>query len=219
MITRNKKGFTLIEMLVVIAIIAVLISIAIPVITYSTNRAAAATNAANLRGVYGKLNTMKTLNPDDFNTLLTGRFHNGVVIGDSSFIGQMLNQLAVDEFATFTATNGKISLPSGIVLDALPSSRVVSYKGGFYSKDLEIEDGIEMTIVITDEQIFTFYENYTIDNFADIAEDNVLDGPVHAGIWYDLAEATCLERGFHVYETPLFHLPLERCYYCQYRKP
>lgn len=45
----NKKGFTLIEMLVVIAIIAVLVSIIIPIVGNSTTKAAAATDAANLR--------------------------------------------------------------------------------------------------------------------------------------------------------------------------
>ena len=45
----NKKGFTLIEMLVVIAIIAILVSIIVPVVSNSTEKAAAATNAANLR--------------------------------------------------------------------------------------------------------------------------------------------------------------------------
>lgn len=46
---RNNKGFTLIEMLVVIAVIAVLVSIIVPTISSATNKAAAATNAANLR--------------------------------------------------------------------------------------------------------------------------------------------------------------------------
>ena len=45
----NKKGFTLIEMLVVIAIIAVLVSIVIPTVSSSTAKAKAATDAANLR--------------------------------------------------------------------------------------------------------------------------------------------------------------------------
>ena len=45
----NKKGFTLIEMLVVIAIIAVLVSIIVPVVGNSTKKAEAATDAANLR--------------------------------------------------------------------------------------------------------------------------------------------------------------------------
>ena len=45
----NKKGFTLVEMLVVIAIIAVLVAIIIPTVSSATNKAAAAANAANLR--------------------------------------------------------------------------------------------------------------------------------------------------------------------------
>lgn len=54
---RNKKGFTLIEMLVVIAIIAVLVAIVIPVVGNSTNKAACATNAANLRSVKAEVTT------------------------------------------------------------------------------------------------------------------------------------------------------------------
>ena len=53
----NKKGFTLIEMLVVIAIIAVLVSIIIPTAMNSTNKAAAASNAANLRSLKAEITT------------------------------------------------------------------------------------------------------------------------------------------------------------------
>lgn len=45
----NKKGFTLIEMLVVIAIIAILVAIIVPTVSSSTQKAKAATDAANLR--------------------------------------------------------------------------------------------------------------------------------------------------------------------------
>ena len=51
----NKKGFTLIEMLVVIAIIAVLVSIIVPVVSNSTVKAKCATNAANLRSVKAEI--------------------------------------------------------------------------------------------------------------------------------------------------------------------
>ena len=51
----NKKGFTLIEMLVVIAIIAILVAIVIPVVSNSTMKATAATNAANLRSFKAEL--------------------------------------------------------------------------------------------------------------------------------------------------------------------
>lgn len=47
----NKKGFTLIEMLVVIAIIAILVSIVVPVVSNSTVKSKAAADAANLRSI------------------------------------------------------------------------------------------------------------------------------------------------------------------------
>ena len=59
----NKKGFTLIEMLVVIAIIAVLVSIIIPVVGNSTTKARAATDAANLRSAKASL-TIAVMNGD-----------------------------------------------------------------------------------------------------------------------------------------------------------
>ena len=62
---RNKKGFTLIEMLVVIAIIAVLVAIVIPVVGNSTNKAACATNAANLRSVKAEVTTAFLTDDDD----------------------------------------------------------------------------------------------------------------------------------------------------------
>ena len=55
---KNKKGFTLIEMLAVIAIIAVLVAIVIPTVTSATTKAEAAVDAANLRSVMGQLNGM-----------------------------------------------------------------------------------------------------------------------------------------------------------------
>ena len=53
----NKKGFTLIEMLVVIAIIAVLVAIIIPTISSATVKAEAAANAANLRSLKAEIVT------------------------------------------------------------------------------------------------------------------------------------------------------------------
>ncbi len=53
----NKKGFTLIEMLVVIAIIAVLVSIVIPTVSTATEKAAEAADAANIRSAIAELTT------------------------------------------------------------------------------------------------------------------------------------------------------------------
>jgi type IV pilus assembly protein PilA len=46
---NKKKGFTLAELLVVVAIIAVLVAISIPIFTSQLNKAKKATNEANLR--------------------------------------------------------------------------------------------------------------------------------------------------------------------------
>ena len=48
----NKKGFTLMELLIVVAIIAVLVAIAIPTFTSSLNKAKAGVDLANIRSGY-----------------------------------------------------------------------------------------------------------------------------------------------------------------------
>ena len=53
---KSRKGFTLIEMLIVIAIIAVLVAVVIPVMGNSSAKAKAATDAANLRAILATLN-------------------------------------------------------------------------------------------------------------------------------------------------------------------
>ena len=67
---KNKKGFTLIEMLVVIAIIAVLVAIIIPVIGNSTVKASAAANAANLRSYASEI-AILYLEPGDMTVEVT----------------------------------------------------------------------------------------------------------------------------------------------------
>ena len=49
---NNKKGFTLMEMLIVVAIIAVLVAVAIPTFTSALNKAKAGTDLANIRSGY-----------------------------------------------------------------------------------------------------------------------------------------------------------------------
>lgn len=51
----NNKGFTLMEMLIVVAIIAVLVAIAIPVFSAQLEKAREAVDAANLRTAYAEV--------------------------------------------------------------------------------------------------------------------------------------------------------------------
>ena len=52
LLKKNEKGFTLMEMLIVVTIIAVLIAIAIPTFNASLNKARVATDEANIRSGY-----------------------------------------------------------------------------------------------------------------------------------------------------------------------
>ena len=56
----NKKGFTLIEMLVVIAIIAILVAIVVPTVASATEKAKEAADAANIRSAVAEV-TIKGL--------------------------------------------------------------------------------------------------------------------------------------------------------------
>ena len=52
---KNNKGFTLAELLIVVAIIAVLVAIAIPVFTAQLEKSREATDLANVRSAYAEL--------------------------------------------------------------------------------------------------------------------------------------------------------------------
>lgn len=60
----NKKGFTLAELLVVVAIIGVLVAISIPIFTNQLEKAREATDAANIRAAYAEVSA-NLLTEDD----------------------------------------------------------------------------------------------------------------------------------------------------------
>ena len=62
---RNKKGFTLAELLIVVAIIGVLVAISIPIFTSQLQKARLATNQANARAAYAAATTQFMLDYDD----------------------------------------------------------------------------------------------------------------------------------------------------------
>lgn len=70
---KNEKGFTLAELLIVVAIIGVLVAISIPIFTGQLKKARLATNQANARAAYAAattqymLDTATTAKEDDTN--------------------------------------------------------------------------------------------------------------------------------------------------------
>lgn len=64
MFRKNKKGFTLIELIIVIAILAILAAIAIPMFTGITDSANAAVNQANASNIATAYNAYQALHPN-----------------------------------------------------------------------------------------------------------------------------------------------------------
>ncbi len=60
---QNRKGFTLAELLIVVAIIAVLVAVAIPVFSAQLEKSREATDVANIRSAYAEVVTKYLENP------------------------------------------------------------------------------------------------------------------------------------------------------------
>lgn len=61
---NNTKGFTLAELLIVVAIIAVLVAIAIPVFTAQLEKSREATDASNIRAAYAEVAAAALTDPE-----------------------------------------------------------------------------------------------------------------------------------------------------------
>ena len=68
MYMNRQKGFTLAELLIVVAIIAVLVAVAIPIFTSQIEKSREATDAANIRNAYAELIT-KVITEDTPNSI------------------------------------------------------------------------------------------------------------------------------------------------------
>lgn len=120
---RGVKGFTLMEMLIVIAIIAVLVAIAIPIFTAQLNKAKVSADAANIRSGYAEVSatilsdgtssgtyylasdgTVTTSPTDDFKAFKTqGEATN------QNVAGQSLTWTA-EETVSYTVSDSKVNI-------------------------------------------------------------------------------------------------------------
>lgn len=118
---QNKKGFTLMEMLIVVAIIAVLVAIAIPVFNGALTKSKEAADVANVRATYAEWqtamlteNTKAPANATDFlkgpagTDTLTLNYSNKLTVADGTitYTASKLTDAANADSKTFTWTLG-----------------------------------------------------------------------------------------------------------------
>ena len=143
----NKKGFTLIEMLVVIAIIAVLVAIIIPVVSSATTKAAAATDAANMRSLKAEIVTSYLSDGVGSGKLITKIEGTTVTIDANKYP-------AIKGFKTGDAT--PVTVPDG---DAKDSTNWA------------------ITFDSTTKEFTVKFSNHTIADFATVAETGSFTAP------------------------------------------
>lgn len=178
---KNKKAFTLIEMMAVVAIVAILVAILVPVIGNSTVKSRAATNAANLRAVEAELATLKVSNPECFvpkSTTSPG--------AELSYVLKFLygENAAVKYLDSVTAQNGTLTFTEKLVgagasvsLDGVPTSVSVKADVG-----MDVADDAQMIIQLIDNEIVAVYPSadgkvyFNKDCFAEVAETGKFTG-------------------------------------------
>ena len=71
-VKKNKKGITLAELLIVVAIIAVLVAISIPIFTSQLEKSREATDLANIRAAYAEVQAAALSEEETGNAKVTG---------------------------------------------------------------------------------------------------------------------------------------------------
>lgn len=194
---KSKLGFTLLEMLVVIAIVAVLVSVIVPMASSATIKANAATNAANLRSIEGQLTAIYMQYPY--------KFKDGQISAETvtEAVNNKISEIADEKIAedypwvpigteVYETLKQNVLKLLGSVLNDL--QKIVQLTPTtYYAQDgvLTLDDGttvntpqskavnigsitmeknIEMTVVVSGGKVIATYDGMNADCFAAIAE-------------------------------------------------
>ena len=97
---KNKEGFTLAELLIVVAIIAVLVAVSIPIFTSQLKKARLATNQANARAAYA-MATAQYLAEDSSPAAAVSYEYtvSGATLGDQATGGTPTITTAIDKWS------------------------------------------------------------------------------------------------------------------------
>ncbi len=111
----SKKGFTLAELLIVIAIIAILIAIMFPVFGAQINKARAAAELANVRAKYSELVADAMLgNGNDLTTEVTGVSISFADLQSAETYGEKTYISISQDAATAAVNSDATAMPTGL---------------------------------------------------------------------------------------------------------
>ncbi len=109
---RNKKAFTLIELIVVIAIIGVLVAILVPTMTGFVNDARVATANANARTVYSIAQAEATFQSTTGSGVADGAYTEASADDFSTTVRSQMGNLAAGAAYSITVAGGVVTTVS-----------------------------------------------------------------------------------------------------------
>ena len=156
---QNQKGFTLAELLIVVAIIAVLVAVSIPIFNKQLEKARDAATLANLRNVYSEVQTeyMDQDHPAGKNYWVNGRRHIFVTYHSGG-------RVIIDAFVQIESKKDAASMRKYIANSNLSCKDVLmvntAVRPGIYEMDFTYDSDGTLSAVALKEISSTFKENY-----------------------------------------------------------
>ena len=118
----NKKGFTLAELLIVVAIIAVLVAIAIPVFNAQLEKSREVTDAANIRSAYAEIAASALTDPNTTKQATVGKQQK-----EAGWVNKSIDNIAgvapanieslENSIVKYDASTGKVTIDGNEVKD------------------------------------------------------------------------------------------------------
>ena len=139
---QNQKGFTLAELLIVVAIIAVLVAVSIPIFNKQLEKARDAATLANLRNVYSEVQTeyMDQDHPAGKNYWVNGRRHIFVTYHSGG-------RVIIDAFVQIESKKDVLTVNTAV-------------RPGIYEMDFTYDSDGTLSAVALKEISYSFKENY-----------------------------------------------------------
>lgn len=149
---ENKKGFTLAELLIVVAIIGVLVAISIPIFTNQLEKSKEATDMANIRAYYADIST--ALTTQDLDAGSTGKTLT-LATGVTASVTTALSGAS----GTFTVTVAGAKSSQGVAEWQSGDQEVAGYKI-LSTNDMKGKTNIAYTFTVTADSATTASTTY-----------------------------------------------------------